>query len=239
LGSTSNGNIAVNAIAVGDTSSITGIVSFIATQDDAQITFGSSPSSFRTLAAQADNGIVVTAATITTTYGSVYLDADADNDLSGDSSNNLQFSAGVTVTSKTTMTLESSTGETTASGALTLAARTGIVLGAFVGSGGYVKVYPDSELDGTGIFTVLTSKVVNTGSGIIEISTEDLDLQGGISTGTASALIVPSYNTDTIGIGVTSGFGISISRSEMARTTGTGVTVGSGANGNMQITGLL
>jgi hypothetical protein len=107
--------------------SVSGVLTMIASTDDSLISFETAPSTFFGLAAQADAGITVQA-DLTTTSAQLYLDADYDNSVLGDTPNTVIFADGRLITAKTVMTLESTTSSLTAQGTLTLQAGTGIVI---------------------------------------------------------------------------------------------------------------
>ena len=93
--------------------------------DDSQINFSGSGSTFNALAAQADNGIVVEADVVTDVDGQ-FLDGDSENEV--DALNTLGFTDGITVSAKTQLTLESSTGSLINAGKLTLQAGNGVMV---------------------------------------------------------------------------------------------------------------
>jgi hypothetical protein len=132
VGSTASGSIVIDGI-------VRDIISLVGTRDNAQIVFSGSASTFTTLMAQADNGILVKA-DVTTTAGVMYLDGDFEDSSTMDDTNTIGFTDGRTITSKLVLTLESTTGVTpapvtdpgnyglTPAGSLTLKAGSGIVL---------------------------------------------------------------------------------------------------------------
>ena len=166
----------------------------------------SAGSSFYSLAAQADNGVVVTVDVTTTTAG-MYLDGDVENSSSQDGLNTVGFTDGSTVTAETVLTVEASAGTIVPAGKLTMNAGTGIVilddmLGSSAG-GNTLVLDADYEHHGDGVLTIWAGKTVTSNKNDILITAWDLDLQGVLDAGTAEISIHGSKQEQTIGLGGT------------------------------------
>ena len=130
--------------------------------DDSQLTFLERPSTFSSIAAQADNGVIVQT-DLSTAAGVLYLDGDDEDSSSQDGVNTVGFTDGRTVSAKTIMTMEATTGLIIPNGDLTLKAGAGLtfvsnLLGAV--SGKLLTMSADYESAGDGTFTVATLKTL-------------------------------------------------------------------------------
>ena len=103
-----------------------GLVTILTVTDNKDISFLTTSSTFHSLAAQADDKVNVETS-IDTTTGSMYLDGDYENQAS-DSSNKVVFPYERTLTAKTIMTLESTTGAIEGTAKFTLSAGDSIVI---------------------------------------------------------------------------------------------------------------
>ena len=75
-----SGSITVTGLTKANTDDVTtATVTLLATVDDSSITFATAPSTFLTLAAQADNAVSLQVA-VTTTTSTMYLDGDVEDD---------------------------------------------------------------------------------------------------------------------------------------------------------------
>ena len=237
IGSASvNGSITVDGVTKAHSDTITGTVSLISCVDDKSITFATTSSTFHTMAAQADNGVVLQV-DVTATTGGMYLDGDYENSSSSDGTNTVQFTGGLTVSAATVMTLESTTSEPRgtllAAGSLTLVAGTGMVLqDSLSGSGSFLSL---SVLGG--FLTVVASKTISTANGRLDVTSADIDLQGGISTGT-NIVNVHTPVASTIGLGTASGYSMTFSLAELYRVTSSGLTLGNIDNNAIYINGV-
>ena len=187
-----NGSINVNGVTVNDNVNIQGTFSLIATSDDAQINFYDVASTFGALAVQADNGVVVEV-DITTTIGSIYLDADFENSSSEDGLNTIGFTDGRTIWGKTEILFEASTSHFNNAGELTLLAGDGIhLLDSLYGTSNNktVVINSDYETSGNGIFTLAASKVLDSNDSVISISAWAIDLDGTLDAGSTTACTV-------------------------------------------------
>ena len=67
----------------------------------------------------------------------------------------------------------------------------------------------DTDNDGSGTFTVATSKALTTGSNALSITAGDLDINGTLNSGTAGTTILNSLPGATIGLGTTGNMNLS------------------------------
>ena len=110
-----------------DSTSITGVLTLLASRDDKAVYFRGAASTFSILSSQADNGVVVIV-DVTTTTGAIYLDGDIENSSTEDTVNSVRFTDGRTVTAKSVLTLESSNGFIQPAQSATMAAGAGMVI---------------------------------------------------------------------------------------------------------------
>lgn len=209
-----NLGIKVVSITEANSNGIAGTVTFLASSDDSQVVFTGGASTFYGVSAQADDGVLVVS-TMTATGGSVYLDGDIENSGTSDTTNSVVFSHNTTVTSKLTMTLESSTGNIQSQGSLTLAAGTGIFIHDNFDAGGTfpLVINADYEVQGDGAITVSAGKTLKTYNGELLMTAFDLDLQwywdgpvlhaAGINSGSASIVVHGAALDQSIGLGGT------------------------------------
>jgi hypothetical protein len=120
-----NSHVTVMGVTLANSNAIDVMVTLLATVDDSSITFATTASTFHSLAAQADNGVIVQV-DITATTGTLYLDGDYENSSTEDSDNDITIAADVTVAAETQMTLEATTGVVVPAGKLTLVAGSGL-----------------------------------------------------------------------------------------------------------------
>ena len=175
-----NLGIKVVSITEANSNGIAGTVTFLASSDDSQVVFTGGASTFYGVSAQADDGVLVeSGSAFAATGGSVYLDGDIENSGTSDTTNSVVFSHNTTVTSKLTMTLESSTGNIQSQGSLTLAAGTGIFIHDNFDAGGTfpLVINADYEVQGDGAITVSAGKTLKTYNGELLMTAFDLDLQ--------------------------------------------------------------
>jgi hypothetical protein len=205
FGDTVNADILVNGVTTSGSNGISQILSIVATRDDAQIQFSGTASTFNILASQADNGVMVEA-DITTTTAGMYLDSDAENSSSSDSVNSIMFTDGRKLSAKTVLTLEASVGLIVPNGDVTLEAGTGIVLLDSVqgaSSSNELVINADYEVAGDGTFTVVTGRTVITNNCVLTVTAWDIDLDGGVDSGTEATNIHGAKLSQTIGVGAT------------------------------------
>jgi hypothetical protein len=213
--------------------------------DDTSITFTTTPSTFHAVAAQADNGIAVSM-DLTTVTTSLYLDADFENSSSTDSVNTIAFAdgsgTGTVLTTKTIMTLESTTGSLIPAGKLTLVAGSGLVILEDMTSGTANKALVfnsdfDSHNDGT--LTVQTAKVITSNKSDVTITAWDVDLDGTLNAGERAISIHGAKTSQTIGIGASLSQQMEITDPELGSMTAeAGLTIGSPTTGEIQLNGV-
>ena len=162
-----------------------GIISLVASRDDATITFSDTSSTFHGLAAQSDSGIV-SMVHLTTTESILYLDGDIENSSSQDVSAVVKFGMAKAFRARTILTLEATTGQIDAGGQLWLYAGCGIVIherltGEVPGQKFVLNADYDSFGDGT--LTLSSGKVITSNNADVEITAWDIDMGGSITTG--------------------------------------------------------
>jgi hypothetical protein len=221
-----------------DSQDVVGIVTLLTTVDDQKIVFNTTSSTFHHVAAQADNGVVVTV-DITATMGAIYLDGDYDNSSSEDGDNKLTFSADSVLTAKTYLTLESTTGNLVRNGRMTLSAGRGIVIhDNFVGGreGEALVIYAGYDLQADGDFALSAGKTIDTGGQVL-ITAMDVNIQGGLATNQSAVVIHTSGSGRTIGVGA-SAQQMHVDASEISRMTSSGLSIGGGDSGSITVGGV-
>jgi hypothetical protein len=238
-----NKSVRIAGITLANSSGVTGVVSILSTVDDSTITFSDASSTFHSLVAQVDNGIMV-AAHVTTTAGALYLDGDLENSSSSDSGSTITFSHGRVVSSRTLLTLEATTGTSMITqGDLTLNAGSGIMIHesitSSVSSGPRSLVFSADYVapKGDGILTLAAGKTIHSNNGSVTMTAFDLDLAGGIAAGTAAVKATQSLNDQetTFGFG-TGSFAFDVY--EVQRVTSGGLVVGGPISALITTTGL-
>ncbi|MEO1529362.1 MAG: hypothetical protein AAFX06_28410, partial [Planctomycetota bacterium] len=205
---TTNGEVIVGGITAANSNNISGTLTINA----AEITFDSGTSTFNTLVAQANQGILVNGNLITDT-GELTLDGDtnASVDVGADS---IDFTSGVQVRAATVLTLRAETGSLTAADA-TFQAAEGIHLQHSLAATGAISFEADTTTGSAGVLTLATGANLTTSDFAISISADDLSLGGNIDSGTAATTITES-DGDGIGLGdATVATGLNLSAAEL------------------------
>merc|ERR1712054_274366 len=166
---------------------------------------------------------------VTTDTGLMHLDGDIEEQSGSDTNNKVSFNDGRTVTAKTLFTLDAATGSIEPDGLLTLKAGAGIVINDDMTSataGKAVVIDADYESTGDGTLTVQTGEVITTNNSPLTITAWDLDLDGGVATGTENLFISGAQTSQTIGLGATSA-NMHIADQELQRMSAdSGLTLG-------------
>jgi len=160
------------------------------------IEFANAPSTFNALDVQANNGISINEDLATDT-GILSLDGDANG--SADGSDGIAFADGVTVTSATSLTLATTNGSLTGAGALTLNADNGISIKDSLTTAGITVINADTSGLGAGDLEIAFGSTVSTTGNVLNITANDIDLLGNLSSGVAATTITDS---DGGGIGL-------------------------------------
>jgi hypothetical protein len=169
----------------------------------------------------------------------MYFDGDKDDEWVGDTTNQISISTGRTLTAKTRMTLESSTGYIVPIGTLTLAAEAGIVLHDSLSAlSGHLRMNSNSDFADDGIFTISATKTLDSANSVLTLTVSDIDLEGKITTGTAPIVLLPSIANATFGLGATSPRNITVSGTELARITSNGLEMGSNQSSTIEVSGI-
>ena len=151
------------------------------------VSFSGTSSSFNQLAVDATNQISV-GTDVSTTIGGFSFATTSD----------VQFDAGVQLTSAGSMTLDADT-NMQGLGSLTLRATAGLVLNDSLTVDGTLTVNSDSDGDGAGTLEVAAGATLSTNNQSMTLTVGDLDIFGAASSGTASTTIEDS---DGAGIGL-------------------------------------
>jgi hypothetical protein len=206
LGSGTTTGITVDGITSTDSQNI-GLVSLNALATGADISFLNNDSSFRSLTATADGDILF----------------DATRTLSA-------------VDATGSLTLTASNGQITGAGDLTLNAKNGITLNSSLTTGGILTVNADTDASGAGTFTVAATKTVSTAGNALDITAADIDLQGSLTSGSATTSITTAKD-ETIGLGLTAG-DLTIDGTELSHITAATLVLGSGTTTGITVDGI-
>ena len=239
LASDEGGSIVVDGITALSSQNVGSLISIFALYDDAQIEFSGQGSTFNSVMARADNGIIVKTG-LTTDEGPLHLDGDADNSAVDDSANSITFTDGGVLTSATLLTLQSATGGILLAGDFTLRAGQGLVLlDDMLGSapGSAMTIHSDFESAGDGTLTVWAGKILDSNNSDIVITAWDLDLQGYLSTGTQTVTLHGAKVMQTLNLGTTAA-DMHVDNNELQHVTSTGLSVGNHQTGNIRIDGV-
>jgi hypothetical protein len=234
-----NTDIRVVGIAAEDSIGVVGIVSLLATVDDSQVTFEYAGSVFSALAVQADNGVLVNE-DVKTVSADLYLDGDAENDGAGDAYNSIGFIDGRELSSHRRLTLECTLGSIQRAGTLTLRAGAGISLLNELVSLSQARplvINADYESGGDGTLTVAAARVVDSNNGALLITATDIDLQGGLISGTGTTRLHSALEGGVMSLG-DSDSGFALSSSELERVTTSGLYVGRVSTASIVVAGV-
>jgi filamentous hemagglutinin family protein len=175
----------------------------------------------------AASGLTLSDSTLTAA-GNISIEADSTNSGAGQ----LVLASGTTITASAgAISLGATTGGISTAGSLTLNATNGITVEDSLTTAGAVVIDADTDNNGSGDFT-LSSGSLSTTSNALTLTANDLTLAGTLNSGTASTAINVS-DSGSLGIGLSSGFGMNISTTEQANIIGTGDL--SFVNGNITI----
>lgn len=208
--STDNDGIVVSDIDKSNSNGITGILTLNALTHTAIVQFQDAKSTFHSLAAQADNGVIMLEPVVTSS-GSMLLNADYDLTAVGDTNNIIYFNEDRTWSAATVMTLQSPSSGMARFGLLTLEAGSGIVIEAefrsdtdYVNAGDLWVINANTDTAEQGVLTVNSGIDVISADNRVLLTTWDLDLQGNLDAGYASVEIHGAHTGQTIGLGDTS-----------------------------------
>jgi hypothetical protein len=250
LGSHVNGDITVSGVTAVSSNNIQGIVSLVATGDDARISFKGLSSTFNALAVQADNGIDVHT-DVNTDVGSLNINGDFDASNTDDAQNTVSFAGDTTLNAIGLLYVNgtSSGMHRSADGTLTFQSETGIVLSAGLTSaidnqktiikadaaGGVWS--PTTGTGGIGVLTVAQPALLRTQNGQLFITASDVDLKGAVDTGTQTLALTVSRPGSIIGLGNTADTanGYTLSSSELQRVSSVGLVVGNDLSGSIEV----
>ncbi len=175
------------------TTATQGPVTLNAGLDGAQIVFSGSASSFASLTANANDGMLEQQ-NVTTTIGDLVLDGDHDAPDPGDTHENIVFSAGVTLNAKGNLTIEAAGGNMQYGGSLTLDAGGDVrILNNLTATGSPSPLVVDAG----GMIIQANGTTLDAGSGTINFHAgSDITLAHVTTTNTSS---VPVLMTSTLG----------------------------------------
>lgn len=245
-----DGVIIIDNVARTSTNGVAGLVTFNAAGGNNQITFEGGPSSFRSLAANADNGIIINAdngdisnflSAISTSVGDLMLNGNANS--MSDDLGNISLAVGRRLFAGRALFLNA-TGGITGAGRTFLEAAEGIVIGSNLTSTDRLFINADANADGVGTLTIaantLTTTFIPTNpptnpptgtSAPINIVAADVILDGSLNSGAASTSI-DRANTGSARLGATAPVPgvLWLDGDELSRVTANGFTFGGNAS---------
>ena len=227
LGDATNGSITVNGITAANSNNVSGTLTLNATLDNASVTFATAASIFNALTVNGDQGITISV-DLTTDVGAMILEGDADN--AADTNDYISIASGVTLTSADSITLDATTGGILPDAAVTINADNGVTINdnLTTQASGAVTIDADADANGTGDFTLVATKTLNSSTGAVDtlsITADDIILSGSINAGAGNVSLLPS-NSTTIGLGAGAGdFSLTDTELDNITTSGT-LTIG-------------
>ena len=234
----------VDGVTLDHTQHITEVVTLVASLDGATGVFSGSPSTFRSLSTQADDGWHFRA-DVTTSNDFFYIDGDLDDAIGNDNWNKIGFTDQRTVSAAGTLTLVASQQGITPVGALTLEAAKGIVVSSKVTSSASANkplvMNADTGPAGDGNVNI-KSGLVSTNDNTLTLTCYDLDIgigltPGTIDAGTGSIELYPSKDSQTVGLGVAS-MDMTLSNTKLGSITASGLSLGSAKNADIYVQGV-
>jgi hypothetical protein len=183
MGGANCDSVVVDGVSEAHSATVSSVLSFVMTRDDASIVFSTATSTFNALSVQADNGISVQV-NLNTDTDWIYMEGDFDNSSTEDSRNNVAFADAVTVVAKEVITLEATSGSIIPAGSLTLTSGSGVVLHDHMTGAASNKplvIDADFESEGDGTLTIVTGKTVTSNKSDVTITAWDLDISGSLT----------------------------------------------------------
>lgn len=220
-------------------------VDFYAAEATGRLVFGGAASTFKQSAAWANNGVDVNV-NVTTTVGSLAIDGDRDDAAAPSSaSDKVTIAGGVTLTGKTNLTVEATTGGIMGMGAVTLRADDGVLLqSAYSNTAGDTTINADFNSDGTGTFTQASGATITTTGGgnnrNVLITAADVDLGAPLNLG-AGTLTIGRANNGELWLGDVSGapgMALKIDAAELAQIAAGSVAFGGTSTTLVNVSGL-
>jgi hypothetical protein len=252
MGNSVNGDITVSGVTARSSNNVLGVLSLVASGDNARVIFDGTGSTFNAIAVQADNGIDVFV-DISTDVGMLSLNGDVDGSNTDDFANTIAFSGDTTLRAEGLLLLNATSSgmQRAGAGTLTLSSGTGIIVSAGLNStiDGQATVINADDAGGTwsaadttggGILTVAVPASLNTQDGQLTITASDIDILGNINTGTSTLLLTVSKSGAIVGLGATSNTekGFTLSGEELQRITSSGLTLGNEHNSSIEVDGI-
>ena len=217
--------ITVNGVTDAATDTISAGVTLQALGFEGDVNVSGTASVFNSgLELKAADRIHIDSVDLTSTNGSISFTADAN--AGGDSNNNVLFTGSRTITAGGAITLNAS-GGISGTADLTLRSNNGLTINNnLTNTSGNLSIDTDfASSDGVGTFTVPDGVLVDASGRTLTIVAADIDLGGSSGTRLSAAdIVVKNSNNDGINIGTTSGTGIRLSDTELARITASNST---------------
>jgi len=222
----------VRTVAVDDTDTIDGIVSFYS--KDTSVTFETGASNFVALSAEAKCGVTVNIQVSTTDASKGDLFLDGDKGSCGVAANGkITIGDQVTLHAAKVLTLKADNSGTVQSGLATLKADSGIVLNSAItntaGAPPKNLVLHVNSGSASGTLSISSTRIITTGNHNLVVTVGDIDLSGGINTGTG-LLDLYANTGKSIQLGTATPVGLSLAGAELQRITTSGGFRVSGSN---------
>jgi hypothetical protein len=240
IGAGNGGDVTVAGVEAAHSQHLSAIVTLAAIRDDHKVEFSGTGATFNSVSVQADNGAYFIG-DVSTHIGAIYLNGDAENSSSSDALNDVNFAHGATLSSKTNVKLEATTGRITLGGDFTLRGGAGInIVSNMISSGsGYsIVLNADYESSGDGILTISASQSLTSNDGKVTITAWDIDLAGSLNSGSGTTGLLGSHVGQHIGLGATPK-DMHVTSAELEQITSQGgFNLGSFTSGNIVVNGV-
>ncbi len=219
-----NAGILVDGLTDATSDGISSGITLIATGSEADVTFQTTSSVVNPgIELKAADRVHLNGVDLTSTSGSIDFTADAN--AGGDSNNDVLFTGNRTITAGNTITLNAS-GGISGTGTLDLKAASGVtIINNLANASGQLLIESDTNSNGTGTLTIPDGVQVSATGQNLKIIAADIDLGG--SSGTrlsANTIVIQNSNNAGINIGTTSGSGLVLSDTELARISASNST---------------
>ena len=238
IGDSSTGNITVDGISAANSNNATTVN--LTTASASSVSFSNNDSTFNALTANGGSSTSFgSGLTIATDTGKLDLDSTSITSagaLSLTGATGIDFGAGVTFTAGGDLTMSTTSGDISGTGAFTLTSTGDISLSENLTTAGATVITADSDASGAGDFSIDASTTLSTGNNSLALTANDVTVSGSISSGTGSTTIAVS-DGGTIGLGGTSG-NMTITGTELGNITAGTLNIGDSSTGNITVDGI-
>ncbi|MCA9139884.1 MAG: S-layer family protein, partial [Planctomycetales bacterium] len=219
------GSITVDNITAANSDNLSGTTTLAA---GTEISFSGTESTFNALDVRANDRITVSV-NVTTDTGNLSIDGNANH--SADTNDDVQIADGVILASAGLLTLDATSGGIHGAGVLTLNAVDGVTVNDSLTTAGTLNIDTDTGASGGNRrLTISTGASVSTSNNLLNVTANEISLDGTINTGSAATSIRDSDGTG-IGFGDTTILGgLNISDADLDKITSIGLTLATVGN---------